>query len=500
MRSPRTIFVFVLLPFHLLIHNDCTIFTASYLKNLTLSLKRDNEFIFPTKNPLYNVCGVNGHVLTANVCLVGIITCADDGGRSRNVDTADLSTVLDALVGSWYRLPAISAKTRLSALERAFERVNLTLSGKAKSQLPLLAASAVTARGNAFSRVASRLTEFSEGKNEASLQDLKLALMILQDASSSSSRVEFTGGDSETADQGSQLFASVGGNTEAKRAIEEALALDLEKRTILRTFGLAPPTGVLLYGPPGTGKTLLAKAVSRLLKTQGRTLSSIGGAFISLQASEIVRGEVGNSEKMLVATFETARANAPSVIFIDEFQALFTERSGSGSGKLASTLLQCMDDVCRWREADDDANPTPFIEQDVEMTESSRVVVMGATNTPWMIDKAFLRAGRFDRTVHVGLPTQDERISILRVHVGRMKLVSSEGPYADKICVELAARCNGFSGADLAALCRAAAVRCLAECGKTGKIESRHFHDACDGFVSSCAPQLVQRLAAWRPA
>jgi SpoVK/Ycf46/Vps4 family AAA+-type ATPase len=346
--------------------------------------------------------------------------------------------------------------------------------------------------------VALRLRELSKGKDEVSLLDLKTVLLSLQKGSSSFSKVEFTGSESETVD-GAKLFDSVGGNTEAKQAIEEALAPDPEKRRLLRTFGLSPPTGVLLYGPPGTGKTLLAKALMRLLKRQGGNASSVGGSFVSLQASEIVRGEVGNSEKMLVSAFETARSNAPSVVFIDEFQALFSDRSGSGSGKLASTLLQCMDDVCRWREVDNKANPSPPLEQNEEMAESSRVVVMGATNTPWLIDSAFLRSGRFDRVVHVGLPTLEERVSILHVHVVRMKLVSTESDYVERICRTLAEACDGFSGADLAALCRTAAVRCLSERGEHGTIEEHHFYEARDGFSPSCGPELVQRLVNWRP-
>jgi SpoVK/Ycf46/Vps4 family AAA+-type ATPase len=126
--------------------------------------------------------------------------------------------------------------------------------------------------------------------------------------------------------------------------------------------------------------------------------------FLSLSASDIVRSEVGKSEKLVSSAFQAARDNAPSVIFIDEFQALFTSRDGStdggggggkGSGRLASTLLQCMDDVSKWREADRDAvKAAPM--QTVPL-EKNRIVVFGATNTPWMIDKAFLRAGRFDR-------------------------------------------------------------------------------------------------------
>lgn len=463
-----------------------------------LGLKRNHEFLFPTKNPLYNVAGTDGHVLNTNVCLVGIITCDDDGGRSRgNSLSENLSTGLDVLVAGRYRLPELSAKCRLTAFQRAFARVNVSLSSQAARQLPILAASAIEARGRAFSDVANCLAKLTNGKREGSLSDLRKALFVLQRGTSSLSRVEFMQNESSVVG-GEELFESVGGNVQAKRAIEEALALDPGKRQLLQTFGLSPATGVLLYGPPGTGKTLLAKSVSKLLKTQDVNVSSVGGSFISLQASEIVRGEVGNSEKMIVSAFETARSNAPSVVFIDEFQALFTERSGGGSGKLSSTLLQCMDDVCRWR--DTEANPTPS-RQDHAAVEStrSRVVVMGATNTPWMIDKAFLRPGRFDRVVHVGLPVLEERVSILRVHVSRMRLASSEKAYVDTLCQTLAEECEGFSGADIAALCRAAAVRCLAEQGANGRIEECHWRHAREGLKPSCGVELATRLYMWRP-
>ena len=159
----------------------------------------------------------------------------------------------------------------------------------------------------------------------------------------------------------SELFGTVGGAVAAKLALEDALALGMEKRTLLARFGISPPSGVLLYGPPGCGKTLLAKAVAKLLKgpsgQKGSGHTSFGGCFLSISSSDIVSAEIGTSEKLLLSAFEFADKNAPAVIFFDEFQALFTDRSRGGSGKLASTLLQCMDDVKRWSEAGDSFDP-----------------------------------------------------------------------------------------------------------------------------------------------
>jgi ATP-dependent 26S proteasome regulatory subunit len=149
-----------------------------------------------------------------------------------------------------------------------------------------------------------------------------------------------------------------------------------------------------------------------------------------------------------------------------------------------------MDDVARWSEPPSDDEVT------AASAKNGRIVVLGATNAPWMIDKAFLRPGRLDRAVHVGLPNVNDREEILRVHVSRMKL-APHSP-ADEICKSLAELCLGYSGADLAALCRSAAVRCLTS-GK-GAVEKQHFIDArTHDAVCSSNETLVKRILAWQP-
>lgn len=254
----------------------------------------------------------------------------------------------------------------------------------------------------------------------------------------------------------------------------------------------------------GTGKTLLAKAVASLLRSQDSSKAHLGGAFISLDSSEIVQAEIGSSEKIIVSTFRTARENAPSVVFIDEFQALFTERSAGGSGKLTSTLLQCMDDIKIWKDANrrsKDGSTAAISNHPDHFSTSDLVLVLGATNTPWMVDNSFLRPGRFDRHVHVGLPSESERVSILKVHAGRMKikeLNSDDGNSFQRMCDSIAKQTEGFSGADLSALCRAAAVRCLMESSEY--IQERHFtEELAEGFNPSSSNELVQRNKMWRP-
>ena len=282
--------------------------------------------------------------------------------------------------------------------------------------------------------------------------------------------------------------------------MEDALALDPRKRRVLSAFGLSPPTGVLLFGPPGTGKTLLAKATALALESE----SPIGGAFINLRATDIVRGEVGRSEKLVVSCFELARANTPAVVFIDEFQSLFTERGGTGSSQLASTLLQCMDDVSRWRNADALVEKHKKNEEDIFDVGRGRIIVLGATNVPWMIDKAFLRPGRFDRVVHVGLPNLEERESILKVHVSSMRIYESEGMKGkkDDLCRRMAEETEGLSGADLFALCRMAVIRCINDKTSTvdDGVKEQHFVDALKhDVVPSCSEDFVRKLLRWSP-
>jgi SpoVK/Ycf46/Vps4 family AAA+-type ATPase len=308
----------------------------------------------------------------------------------------------------------------------------------------------------------------------------------------------------------------VGGNRRAKVALQEALALDPVRRGRLEALGLSPPTGILLYGPPGVGKTLLAKAVAALLRQNasgGPAASAAvgsGGAFVSLSSVDLVRAEVGASEKLVVEAFEAARASAPSVVFIDEFQALFADRSasaeGGGSGRMTTSLLECMDDVRKWSDVATGLGASAVAPRDGSIRTGGRVVVLAATNTPWMIDGAFLRPGRFDRAVFVGLPTQDERASILRLHVGRMRTHLAEGGSLNGLCSRLAALTDGFSGADLAALCRAAAVRCLLEASGGGDgalaakaaVEERHLLEARERDVqASTSDKLVRRIEQW---
>jgi len=544
---------------------------VAYLTKLTNSIKNQGQFPYPSKNPMYNIGGGKGFAMPVRVCIVGIVTVDDDGGRSGIDSPGDSYTILDVLGSNRYRLSHPSAKTRHRAFCRAFEEENIVLSSDAKEALPVLAASTTGARGRNFRKVArdlrSRVTK-EGGKSakmrEATAEDVREAMKVVPRDAPKNSTIGITflsskiGHKGKMGSKGRDIFATVGGNAEAKLALEDALALDPRQRRLLSSVGLSAPVGVLLYGPPGTchirrpwhlqvylfvekvrrftivfrvsftqpifffltlfvayldagtGKTLLARATALALESE----SPIGGAFINLQATDIMMGAVGQSEKLVVSSFELARQNTPAVIFIDEMQSLFVERGGSGSSQLASTLLQCMDDVSRWRDADEKVKEKKAAEgsigageEDVFDVGKGRIIVLAATNVPWMIDKAFLRPGRFDRVVYVGLPTQEERESILRVHIGNMR-VADDGKAEniaiakEALCKLLAKDTDGLSGADLFALCRAAAIRCIRDKDSTveGGVKESHFLEALQEDIKpSCDENFVRKLVNWNP-
>eukprot|EP00977_Amphora_coffeiformis_P007610 scaffold1667_cov173-Amphora_coffeaeformis.AAC.38 len=453
--------------------------TTAYLRVLTRGLQK-GIFPYPAKNPLYNVCGERGCVFDVRLCLVGIVSCPDNGGRTPTDSNSGKRSILDYLVAGKYRLPPLTASTRSRALRAALDNEGVSLEADAETVLSRLAASAVWARGSAFRRIAQCVPS-----SKCSADDLYRAIAEIGCTSNSpSTNVSFESSASD------DLFGSVGGNAEAKLALHEALSLDPERRKIMASFGLSPPTGVLLYGPPGTGKTLLAKAVANVL--QSRSASSVGGAFISLSSSDVVHAEVGTGEKLLVSAFETARMNTPSVVFIDEFQALFTDRSSGGSSRFSSTLLSLLDDVRRWEIADRKAASTSSTAHE----NSRNLVVLAATNTPWMVDKAFLRPGRFDHVVHVGLPNKADRQSIFELLISQMKTSFTTPDRVRELAKDLAQATEGYSGADISVVCRTAAVACLV--ASEEELKEEHFLSALNQVKASSSPDLVARISRWK--
>lgn len=221
-------------------------------------------------------------------------------------------------------------------------------------------------------------------------------------------------------------YDDVGGLGPAIAQIREMIELPLKHPELFKRLGVEAPKGVLLHGPPGTGKTMLAKAVA------GETSSN----FISLSGPEIMSKFYGESEGKLREIFKNAEENAPSIIFIDEIDSIAPKRSevqGEEERRIVAQLLTVMDGL----------------------NSRGKVVVIGATNRPNAIDEALRRPGRFDREIEIGVPDEHGRLEILQIHTRGMPL--------DKTVdlKEIAEKTHGYVGADLAALCREAAMAAL---------------------------------------
>ncbi|MEM2449409.1 MAG: CDC48 family AAA ATPase [Candidatus Methanomethylicaceae archaeon] len=221
-------------------------------------------------------------------------------------------------------------------------------------------------------------------------------------------------------------YEDIGGLKEAIRKIREMVELPLRHPELFKRLGIDPPKGVLLYGPPGCGKTLLAKAVA----------NETDAYFIAINGPEIMSKFYGESEQKLREYFEEAKQHAPAIIFIDEIDAIAPKReevTGEVEKRVVAQLLALMDGL----EARGD------------------VIVIGATNRPNALDPALRRPGRFDREIEIGVPSANERLEILQIHTRNMPLAK------DVDLKKIANITHGFVGADIAALCREAAMKAL---------------------------------------
>ncbi len=220
-------------------------------------------------------------------------------------------------------------------------------------------------------------------------------------------------------------YDHIGGLDKEIQRIREMVELPLRHPHSFERLGIAPPRGVLLYGAPGTGKTLIARAVAR----------ETGAHFIVINGPEIIDQLYGQSESALRRVFEEARANAPSIVFIDEIDAIAPKRSqvqGEVEKRVVAQLLTLLDGL----------------------EDRGDVIVIGATNLPDHLDPALRRPGRFDREIALSTPDRVGREAILRIHTRAM-------PLQDVDLAAVAAAAHGFVGADLQALCREAAMSAL---------------------------------------
>jgi len=221
-------------------------------------------------------------------------------------------------------------------------------------------------------------------------------------------------------DKPETLWSDIGGLKDEINEVQEVIELPLKKPELFRKVGISPPKGVLLYGSPGTGKTLIAKAVA----------ASTNSTFIEVVGSELVQKFIGEGAKLIKELFDLARSKAPSIIFIDELDALASQRvdiGTSGEREVQRTFMQLLAEIDGFDYLGD-------------------VKVIGATNRKDILDPAIVRPGRLDRLIHIPAPNQEGANDIFKIHTKRMRL--------DKVDVKkVISKMDGMTGAEIRAVC-----------------------------------------------
>jgi len=253
-------------------------------------------------------------------------------------------------------------------------------------------------------------------------------------------------------------WESVGGLTEIKDRLKESVEWPLTKPELFEHFGIKPPRGIVLFGAPGTGKTLLAKAIANEAKAN----------FISIKGPELISKWVGESEKAIREIFKKAKQSSPSIIFLDEFESIAGMRSSNSqsggsdvANRVVNQLLASMDGV----------------------ESLDEVIIVAATNRPEMIDPALLRSGRFERVLHVPPPDKPARESIMAIH-------SEDMPLSTFSMKDILGGMEGFTGADIEAVCREAALIAM-RAGKK-KVTKGHFEEAISRVRPTVTPEMLE--------
>ena len=251
-------------------------------------------------------------------------------------------------------------------------------------------------------------------------------------------------------------WEDIGGLYEVKDLLKEVVEWPLKYPDAFKKLGIRPPTGVLLYGPPGCGKTMIAKAVA----------NESGANFISVKGPELLSMYVGESERHIRDVFRRAKQVAPCIIFFDEIDALVPRRSYSNDNHVSERVVsQLLAEISGLEELHD-------------------IVVIAATNRPDIVDPALLRPGRFDRQVLVPTPDEKTRLEILKVHTIKMPL--TEDVNIDRMSKETL----GFSGADLEALAREAAIVAMRKDINVDHVGAKDFAAAMKEIMPSVSDDM----------
>ncbi|MFX0081918.1 MAG: AAA family ATPase [Candidatus Hodarchaeota archaeon] len=233
-------------------------------------------------------------------------------------------------------------------------------------------------------------------------------------------------------------WEDIAGLQNVKQALREAIVLPIAKPELF-TGARRPWSGILLFGPPGCGKTLLAKAAA----------TECNATFFSASSADLLSKWLGESEKLISSLFKVARLRAPSLIFMDEIDSVATKRGeGTESGGERRVKTQLLSEI-----------------QGLKSTHDKPLLVLGATNRPWDIDNAML--SRFEKRVHVPLPDMKARSGIFKIHTEGVNSALTDEDY-----IELAVRTEGYSGRDIANVCREVIMLPIRELDMGGLLES----------------------------
>ena len=246
----------------------------------------------------------------------------------------------------------------------------------------------------------------------------------------------------------------VGGLDEIKKSLTDNLIMAMKEPNKFTKMGIRPPKGALIYGPPGCGKTLIARALA----------TETGANMILVKGPEILSKWIGESEKAVREIFRKAKASSPCVIIFDELDSL--ARYKSGEGGVSETVLS-------------------QILTEIEEGSSSRVVVIGITNRPDVLDNSLLRTGRLDLVLYVSPPDEKGRLEIIKILTKKMPLAN------DVKLQEIAVATQNYTGADLAALCREAAVHAMRN--KSSKISNQDFSNS----LKQVKPSITKEVDQW---
>lgn len=257
---------------------------------------------------------------------------------------------------------------------------------------------------------------------------------------------------------GTVRLADVGGMQDVKDRMDAAFLAPLRNPELRKLYGKSLRGGLLLYGPPGCGKTFIARAVA----------GELGAAFLSVSVNDVLDMWIGNSERNMHEVFETARRQAPCVVFLDELDALGAKRSRTAHGGMRNVVNQLLSEL-----------------DGIDSAANEGVFVLAATNVPWDVDNALRRPGRLDRTILVLPPDGPAREAILHYHL-------RDRPIENVDLGKLVKITEGLSGADLAHVCEAAAERALLDSVRTGTVRMIGMKD-----LLAAAKETVPSAEPW---